>query len=113
MSMTGKNRPEDVTDDERQLAKPCNFGLLYRMGKKGFYNYLRVNFVPDITFEEACELRERFFAGYPDWRAGRMNTRGTRVSKVTLRRWPAAGGDGNGWRKIRRTSTMISRSTRM
>src|SRR5262249_16195412 len=28
MSMTGKNRPEDVTKDERQLAKPCNFGLL-------------------------------------------------------------------------------------
>ena len=66
MSMTGKNRPEDVTEDERQLAKPCNFGLLYRMGNNGFYNYLRVNFVPDITFEHACELKERFFAGYPD-----------------------------------------------
>ena len=66
MSMTGKNRPEDVTKDERQLAKPCNFGLLYRMGNRGFYNYLRVNFVPDITFEDACELRARFFAGYPD-----------------------------------------------
>ena len=66
MSMTGKNRPEDVTKDERQLAKPCNFGLLYRMGNSGFYNYLRVNFVPDITFEDACELRARFFAGYPD-----------------------------------------------
>ena len=66
MLMTGKNRPEDVTEDERQLAKPCNFGLLYRMGNRGFYNYLRVNFVPDITFEEACDLRARFFAGYPD-----------------------------------------------
>ena len=66
MSMTGKNCPEDVTEDERQLAKPCNFGLLYRMGNRGFYNYLRVNFVPDITFENACELRARFFAGYPD-----------------------------------------------
>ena len=66
MSMTGKNRPEDVTEDERQLAKPCNFGLLYRMGNRGFYNYLRVNFAPDITFEEACELKARFFAGNPD-----------------------------------------------
>ena len=64
--MTGKNCPEDVTADERQLAKPCNFGLLYRMGNRGFYNYLRINFVPDVTFEEACELRARFFAGYPD-----------------------------------------------
>jgi DNA polymerase I len=66
MSMTGKNRPEDVTKDERQLAKPCNFGLLYLMGKAGFYKYLRCNFVPDITFDAACELRECFFAGYPD-----------------------------------------------
>jgi DNA polymerase I len=66
MSMSGKNRPEDVTKEERQLAKPCNFGLLYRMGNKGFYNYLRVNFVPGITYEEACDLRARFFEGYPD-----------------------------------------------
>jgi DNA polymerase I-like protein with 3'-5' exonuclease and polymerase domains len=66
MSMTGKNRPENVTEDERQLAKPCNFGLLYRMGDNAFYNYLRANFVPDISFEEACELKARFFAGYPD-----------------------------------------------
>jgi DNA polymerase I len=36
------------------------------MGKRGFYNYLRVNYVPDITFEHACELRDLFFAGYPD-----------------------------------------------
>jgi DNA polymerase-1 len=66
MSMTGRNRPEDVTEDERQLARPCNFGLLYRMGDNGFYNYLRANFIPDITFERACELKAQFFAGYPD-----------------------------------------------
>ena len=66
MSMTGKRRPQDVTEDERQLAKPCNFGLLYRMGDNGFYKYLRANFVPDITFERACELKAQFFAGYSD-----------------------------------------------
>ena len=66
MSTTGKNRPEDITKDERQLAKVCNFGLLYLMGNRGFHRYLRVNFVPDITFEEACELKVRFFEGYPD-----------------------------------------------
>ena len=64
--MTGKYRPEDVTKDERQLAKPCNFGLLYLMGNRGFYRYLRINFIPDITFDEACNLRARFFEGYPD-----------------------------------------------
>ena len=36
------------------------------MGDTGFYNYLRANFVPDITFDRACELRAQFFADYPD-----------------------------------------------
>ena len=66
MVMTGKADPADVTPEERELAKPCNFGLLYRMGNNGFFNYLRANFVPNITYREACELRARFFAAYPD-----------------------------------------------
>jgi DNA polymerase I len=64
--MTGKNRPEDVTPEERQAAKPCNFGLLYRMGERGFFNYLRTSFEPGITYEEASWRRDLFFAGYPD-----------------------------------------------
>jgi DNA polymerase I len=66
MAITGKNRPEDVTPEERQLAKPCNFGLLYLMGDRGFYQYLRVNYNPNITFEYARELKEKFFTGYQD-----------------------------------------------
>ena len=69
MAMTGKRSPQDVTEDERQLAKPCNFGLLYRMGDNGFYNYLRANFVPDITFEEACELRRTVLRRLPRYGA--------------------------------------------
>ena len=41
----------------------ANFGLLYLMGNRGFYKYLRVNFVPDITFEEACDLRAQLLRG--------------------------------------------------
>jgi DNA polymerase-1 len=66
MAMTGRDRPEDVTPEERQMAKPCNFGLLYLMGNNGFYNYLRTNFLPNVTFDEACDLKAKFFAGYPD-----------------------------------------------
>jgi DNA polymerase I-like protein with 3'-5' exonuclease and polymerase domains len=50
MAMTGKTRPEDITPEERQMAKPCNFGLLYRMGNRGFYNYLRAGYQPHITY---------------------------------------------------------------
>ena len=66
MAMTGKVDPAHITPEERDLAKPCNFGLLYRMGNTGFFNYLRANFAPNITYAEACDLRGRFFAGYPD-----------------------------------------------
>ena len=48
MSMTGKNRPEDVTKEERKLTKPCNFGLLYLMGNRGFYRYLRRQLHPTL-----------------------------------------------------------------
>jgi DNA polymerase I len=66
MAMTGKNRPEDITPEERQMAKPCNFGLLYRMGNRSFYNYIRAGYQPNITYAEACDLRARFFEGLPD-----------------------------------------------
>src|SRR6516165_10858615 len=61
MAMTGK---EDVTPEEREMAKPCNFGLLYRMGDHSFYNYLCAEFQLDITYAEACDMRARFFQGY-------------------------------------------------
>jgi DNA polymerase I-like protein with 3'-5' exonuclease and polymerase domains len=64
--MTGKNRPEDITPEERQMAKPCNFGLLYMMGDRAFFNYVRAGYQPNITYSDACELRTRFFEGYPD-----------------------------------------------
>jgi DNA polymerase I-like protein with 3'-5' exonuclease and polymerase domains len=36
------------------------------MGDRGFYNYLRAGFQPDITYAEACDRRARFFECYPD-----------------------------------------------
>jgi DNA polymerase-1 len=66
MAMIGKNRPEDVTPEERRMAKPCNFGLLYRMGDQAFYNYLRAEVQTNISYDEACDMRARFFQGYPD-----------------------------------------------
>ena len=101
--MTGKNSPEDVTPEERQMAKPCNFGLLYRMGNRGFYNYLRAGYQPDITFEEACDLRAQFFEGYPDLAAGRTTTldaAGNKASPRHVRSALALGMAGAGPRTI-------------
>lgn len=68
MRMTGKTNPEDVTPEEREAAKPCNFGLLYRMGERGFFSYLKASFDPDgrLTYDEAARRRNAFFEGYPD-----------------------------------------------
>jgi DNA polymerase-1 len=92
MAMTGKNRPEDVTPEERQMAKPCNFGLLYRMGDRGFYNYMRGGYQPKITYAEACNLRARFFEGYPDLSAwqdayARQSRKQGYTQTVAGRRW--------------------------
>ena len=108
MSMTGKASPR-YHQRERQLAKPCNFGLLYLMGNRGFYRYLRINFVPNITFEEACELRARFFDGYPDMEQWQTSMRVTPVSKASLKQSPVGDGAGNGGLQIRRTSTKTRR----
>ena len=70
MRMTGKQYKNEVTAAERQAAKPCNFGLLYRMGERGFHSYLKANAaavgLPEVTFDEACARRTAFLEGYPD-----------------------------------------------
>jgi DNA polymerase-1 len=92
LAMTGTDRPGDGTPEERQMAKPCNFGLLYRMGDRGFYNYLRAGFQPDITYAEACDLRARFFECYPDmarWQDeyARQSRQQVYTQTVVGRRW--------------------------
>jgi DNA polymerase I-like protein with 3'-5' exonuclease and polymerase domains len=62
------------------------------MGNNGFYNYLRANFVPDITFERACELKAQFFTGYADlarWQDGyARHTREQGYTQTVVgRRW--------------------------
>jgi DNA polymerase I len=70
MRMTGKQTPDEITDAERQAAKPCNFGLLYRMGERGFHLYLRAHAaaagLPEVSYAEACARRTAFLEGYPD-----------------------------------------------
>jgi DNA polymerase-1 len=60
--ITGK---EDVTRDDRQLAKAVNFGLLFGLGAKGLRGYARSNYGLDLTAEQAAQYRRSFFAAYP------------------------------------------------
>jgi DNA polymerase-1 len=66
MHLTGKNDPQDVTEDERDRAKAPNFGLLYGMSPLGFFFYVRDQYQPDIDEEEAYALYDAAHAAYPE-----------------------------------------------
>jgi DNA polymerase-1 len=55
---------EEVSKEDRQLAKALNFGLLYGMGAKGFRLHARSEYGLDLTDEQALEYRAAFFRIY-------------------------------------------------
>jgi DNA polymerase-1 len=56
---------QDVSKEDRKLAKALNFGLLYGMGVKGFRSYARSNYGLDLSEAQAGEYRRAFFSAYP------------------------------------------------
>jgi DNA polymerase I-like protein with 3'-5' exonuclease and polymerase domains len=60
-SLTGR---EEVTKDDRKLAKAVNFGLLYGMGAKGLQAYALNSYGVEMNPEEASLYRLRFFETY-------------------------------------------------
>ncbi len=60
---------EEVTKDDRQLAKGLNFGLLYGQGAKGLKAYVRDKYGVEMDLDEAERYRERWFESYPSIRA--------------------------------------------
>jgi len=82
-SLTGR---EEVTKDDRKLAKAVNFGLLYGMGAKGLQSYALRSYGVEMSPEEASLYHRRFFETYPglkrwhdnerrSWRRGDSETR--------------------------------------
>ncbi len=60
-TMTGRG---EVTKQERQLAKPVNFGLIYGLSAKTLRAKAKVEYGVDMTLEQANAYREAFFATY-------------------------------------------------
>lgn len=60
-----KNKPVDeVTKEERQMAKALNFGLIYGMQAEGLKEYAFKNYGVHLSLREAQEYRKRFFDTY-------------------------------------------------
>ncbi|RUM32990.1 MAG: bifunctional 3'-5' exonuclease/DNA polymerase [Aquifex sp.] len=59
----GKNENE-ITKEERQLAKAINFGLIYGISARGLAEYAKVGYGVEISHEEAEVFRKRFFKNF-------------------------------------------------
>jgi DNA polymerase-1 len=60
--MLGK---EEVTDAERKLAKPVNFGLIYGLGCNSLRAKAKAEYGLDLSQGDATRYRDAFFAAYP------------------------------------------------
>jgi DNA polymerase I-like protein with 3'-5' exonuclease and polymerase domains len=57
--------PDRVTSDQRNRAKPANFGLLFDMWAPSLVAQARDNYGVDMTLAEAEAYRSAFFNAYP------------------------------------------------
>lgn len=55
---------ENISNEERQIAKTCNFGLIYGMGADGLKRRLKQMVGMDIKLHEARRLRTKFLSSY-------------------------------------------------
>jgi len=63
-------KEEEVSKEERQLAKAVNFGLIYGISAKGLAEYAYSSYGVNLSVEKAEEIRKRFFEhfrAFKDW----------------------------------------------
>ena len=56
---------DEVTKENRQLAKAVNFGLLYGQSAPGLVRYAATSYGVTMTGDQAQEIRKAFFRAYP------------------------------------------------
>ncbi|MEZ0324026.1 MAG: bifunctional 3'-5' exonuclease/DNA polymerase [Hydrogenothermaceae bacterium] len=61
--ITGK-KYEDISSEDRKLAKAINFGLIYGMSPKSLVDYAKANYDINISLDEAKEFHKNFFEYY-------------------------------------------------
>ena len=55
---------DDISKEDRQLAKAVNFGLLYGQSAKGLVAYAKKAYGVEMDYERARDIRSRFFSAY-------------------------------------------------
>ena len=63
-------KSDEITKEQRSLAKGVNFGFLYGMHAKHFANYLQASYGVTISYDDAVRFRESYFQTFnrlPAW----------------------------------------------
>lgn len=63
--LTGK---AEITKEERTAAKGVNFGYVFGMSAKAFQEYSFTAFGVKFTYEEASDIRNKYFEMYPSFK---------------------------------------------
>jgi DNA polymerase-1 len=82
--VTGKKK---VSKQDRQLAKPINFGLIYGLGAEALRKKARTDYGVNLSLEDARRYRDAFFAAWPGiaaWHARVNKERWRRLMGHTL-----------------------------
>lgn len=99
-------KPTDqVTKEDRQLAKAVNFGLLYGQSARGLVGYAKKVYGVELSETQSREIRERFFSSYPQLKEWQDQTyvysaKATEIRTVTGRRRLLPSGDDNRWARF-------------
>jgi DNA polymerase-1 len=83
---------DQVTKDERLIAKVLNIGLIYGMGARSLRRYANYIYGVHFTLEDAFEFRRRFFEAYSGVRAFHRSMDTTPLVSIRtlsgrIRRW--------------------------
>jgi len=65
--LTGKDYNQ-ISKEERQLAKAINFGLIYGISPSSLMEYAKNNYGIEITLKEAQQFHEKFFSIYKNFK---------------------------------------------
>jgi DNA polymerase-1 len=80
---------EDISDRDRKLAKPVNFGLIYGLGAPALMSKAKAEYGLDLTIEDAARYRQAFFdtyRGIADWHRRIRLDRATETRTLAGRR---------------------------
>lgn len=104
--ITGKTL-EEVTSEDRRIAKSVNFGLIYGMGAAKLQAYAEEKYDVLLTLEEAKEFRKRFFQAYSGVKRWHERIRRT-VYVKDIKQIRTIGGRRRRWTKKPRLSELLN-----